>query len=175
MDFAGKTLWITGASSGIGKAVAIELSSNNAKLILSGRNEQALQATEEICKQNGCTTIILPFDLGEEASIKKAAAYIRNNKIKIDALYQFGGISQRSFVAETPLAVDRKIFEVNYFGTIALTKHILPAMIENGGGQIAVTSSIVGKFGFPVPVIVFSIETSLTWFFREFTCREYKK
>lgn len=149
MDFAGKTIWVTGASSGIGKAVAVELSANNVNLILSGRNKQALEDTAEICKKNGCSTTLLPFDLGDEASIEKAAEFIRANKIKIDALYQFGGISQRSFVAETPLAVDRKIFEVNYFGTIALTKHILPAMIENGGGQIAVTSSIVGKFGFP--------------------------
>ena len=69
--------------------------------------------------------------------------------VKVDCLLNFGGISQRSFVSETPLFVDRKIFEVNYFGTIVLTKAILPSMIKNGGGQIAVTSSIVGKFGFP--------------------------
>ena len=64
-------------------------------------------------------------------------------------MYHFGGISQRSFANETPLSVDRKIFEVNFFGTIGLTKKVLPLMIKNGGGQIGVTTSIVGKFGFP--------------------------
>ena len=68
---------------------------------------------------------------------------------KIDGLYHFGGISQRSYANETPIEVDRKIFEINFFGTIELTKKVLPIMIENGGGQIGVTTSIVGKFGFP--------------------------
>ena len=122
MDFRGKTIWITGASSGIGKAVAIELSSKNVTLILSSRKEEALKETEKRCVKNGCQTVILPFDLGNEQSIEEAALFIKENNIKIDALYQFGGISQRSFVAETPVSVDRKIFEVNYFGTIALTK-----------------------------------------------------
>lgn len=149
MDFSGKTIWVTGASSGIGKAVAEELSSNNVTLILSGRNEQALKETEKICVRNGCQTVVLPFDLANEKSLDEAVSFIRKNQIHIDALYQFGGISQRSYVAETPIEVDRKIFEVNYFGTIALTKKVLPEMINNGGGQIAVTSSIVGKFGFP--------------------------
>ncbi len=81
--------------------------------------------------------------------LKNAAKMVLDKEIKIDALYQFGGISQRSFVSETPVFVDRKIFEVNYFGTIALTKAVLPEMIKNGGGHMAVTSSIVGKFGFP--------------------------
>jgi short-subunit dehydrogenase len=64
-------------------------------------------------------------------------------------LYHFGGISQRSYANDTSIEVDRKIFEVNFFGTIELTKKVLPTMIEHGGGQIGVTTSIVGKFGFP--------------------------
>ena len=149
MNFDGKVIWITGASSGIGKAVAIEISKWKAHLILSGRNEKALYEVAEVCIKNGSTAETFAFDLGDEVSINNAAQTILSKTVKIDALYQFGGISQRSFVSETPLFVDRKIFEVNYFGTIALTKAVLPKMIENGGGQIAVTSSIVGKFGFP--------------------------
>ncbi len=149
MNFKGKNIWITGASSGIGKAVAIKISEAKAHLILSGRNSEVLQSVANECEKNGSTTMALPFDLADEGSINQAVAQVINGQIKIDALYHFGGISQRSFVHETPLFVDRKIFEVNYFGTIALTKAILPAMIKNGGGQIAVTSSIVGKFGFP--------------------------
>jgi len=149
MDFKDKKIWITGASSGIGKAVALELSRHKTHLILSGRNNKALEEVARLCQQNGSTVTLVPFDLGSPESVSNAATKVLGDNLKIDCLYHFGGISQRSFVNETPLHVDRKIFEVNYFGTIALTKAILPGMIKNGGGHIAVTSSIVGKFGFP--------------------------
>lgn len=149
MKFTGKNIWITGASSGIGKAVAVEISKKKVLLILSGRNNIALNKVADECKKNGSTVRVIPFDLADEKSVIDAAQQVLSEKIKIDGLYQFGGISQRSFVQETPLEVDRKIFEVNFFGTVALIKAVLPWMIENGGGQIAVTSSIVGKFGFP--------------------------
>ena len=149
MKFSDKTIWITGASSGIGKAVAHELAKDKVHLILSGRNIKALGEVAELCRQSGSTTRIIPFDLGDEKSVENAASQVLATENNVDCLYHFGGISQRAFVQETSLAVDRKIFEVNFFGTVALTKAILPKMIENGGGQIAVTSSIVGKFGFP--------------------------
>ena len=149
MNFTGKTIWITGASSGIGKAVSSELSKENVHLILSGRNENALMEVSALCEKNGSSTQIIPFDLGDEKSVENAAKKVLESGLKIDALYQFGGISQRSYANETPVFVDRKIFEINYFGTIILAKAILPIMIENGGGHLAVTSSIVGKFGFP--------------------------
>ncbi len=149
MNFTGKTIWITGASSGIGKAVALELAKEKVHLILSGRNEEALIEVGNLCEKSGSSFEVVPFDLGDEKSVESAAEKVMNKAIKIDALYQFGGISQRSFVNETPVSVDRKIFEVNFFGTIALTKAVLPEMIKNGEGHLAVTSSIVGKFGFP--------------------------
>ena len=149
MIFTDKTIWITGASSGIGKAVAIELSKEKTNLILSDINENGLVEVANICEKNGCSTQIVPFDLSSEESVQSAAQQVFDKKIKVDCLYHFGGISQRSLVSETPLFVDRKIFEINYFGAIALTKAVLPEMIKNGGGQIAATSSIVGKFGFP--------------------------
>ncbi|MBN1984922.1 MAG: SDR family NAD(P)-dependent oxidoreductase [Prolixibacteraceae bacterium] len=149
MNFTKKHIWITGASSGIGKAVALKISKEKAHLILSGRNRQELENVAGICEKNGSQATVLPFDLGDEASVNAAASQVISTHKKLDALYHFGGISQRSFASETPLFVDRKIFEVNYFGTIALTKAILPEMIKSGGGHLAVTSSIVGKFGFP--------------------------
>ncbi|MCF6356488.1 MAG: SDR family NAD(P)-dependent oxidoreductase [Draconibacterium sp.] len=149
MDFTDKTIWITGASSGIGKAVAIKLSKENTNLILSDINEKGLVEVADICKNNSCTTQIIPIDLSDEKAVEAAVRQVFDKQIKIDCLYQFAGISQRSLVSETPLFVDRKIFEINFFGAIALTKAILPKMIKNGGGQIAVTSSLVGKFGFP--------------------------
>lgn len=149
MQFTNKTIWITGATSGIGKAVAVELSKENAHLILSGRNEKALNEVGQMCTNNGSTVSLLAFDLGDEKSIEIAFNKVQSQNVNVDCLFHFGGISQRALVSETPVYVDRKIFEVNYFGTIALTKLVLPGMIQNGGGHIAATSSIVGKFGFP--------------------------
>lgn len=150
MDFFNKTIWITGASSGIGKAVALELSRENTHLILSDINESGLAEVAALCEKNGCTTLIVPIDLSDEKSVGLTAQMVIDKKLKIDCLYQFAGISQRSLVSETPMFVDRKIFEINFFGAIALTKAVLPEMIKNGGGQLAVTSSLVGKFGFPL-------------------------
>jgi short-subunit dehydrogenase len=150
MDFHGKNIWITGASSGIGRAVAIEISKEKAQLILSARSEDSLNEVAEICRKSGSQVTIVPFDLGNQSSVENAAKLVLEKFRSIDALYQFGGISQRSLVSETSLSVDRKIFEVNYFGAVALVKAILPSMISSGGGQIAVTSSLVGKFGFPL-------------------------
>lgn len=150
MNFTDKTIWITGASSGIGKAVALELSKEKTKLILSDIDEAGLQEVANLCEKNhNCSTLIIPIDLSNEQSVELAAKQVLDQQIKVDCLYQFAGISQRSYVSETPLSIDRKIFEINFFGAIALTKAILPNMIKNGGGQLGVTSSLVGKFGFP--------------------------
>ncbi len=149
MEFKNKTIWITGASSGIGKAVAIKLSKEDTFLILSDIDERGLNQVADLCQNNGCTTFIAPVDLNDEKSVEIAVKKVLEKNKRIDCLYQFAGISQRSLVGETPLFVDRKIFEINFFGAITLAKAVLPVMIENGGGQLAVTSSLVGKFGFP--------------------------
>ncbi len=149
MNFTDKTIWITGASSGIGKAVALRLSQENTRLILSDINETGLKEVAAECERHKCETVVVPMDLGDEKSVESAVQSVFEKKLKVDCLYQFAGISQRSLVNETPMFVDRKIFEINFFGAIALAKAVLPEMIKNGGGQIAVTSSLVGKFGFP--------------------------
>ena len=149
MNYTGKTIWITGASSGIGKAVAIKLSKENTQLILSDIDEKGLEEVGLKCEENGSTALLAPINLSDENSVGTAINKVLNKNPKIDCLYQFAGISQRSFVNETPLEIDRKIFEINFFGALALTKAVLPVMIRNGGGQLAVTSSLVGKFGFP--------------------------
>lgn len=149
MNFTKKTIWITGAASGIGKAVALKLSKDQTDLILSDIDEKGLRDVADLCEANNSTTFIAPIDLGDEKSVELTAKKVLDKKNKIDCLYQFAGISQRSYVSETPLTIDRKIFEINFFGALALTKAVLPGMIKNGGGQLAVTSSLVGKFGFP--------------------------
>lgn len=150
MKYEGKTIWVTGASSGIGKAVCLELAKNKCTLILSGRNTDALGEIAELCSASGNKVQIIPFDLGNPESIQNAVTVALSNNSKIDCLYQFGGISQRSLAHKTDISIDRKIMEINFFGTVALAKAILPIMIRQGGGHLAITSSIVGKFGFPL-------------------------
>jgi dehydrogenase/reductase SDR family member 7B len=150
MIIKNKIIWITGASSGIGKALAIEAAKENAKLILSARNTAALQEVQQICRQYTDHCHILPLDLTDTDKLpvltQEAFGYYK----EIDILVNNGGISQRSRVEETDLEVDRKIMEVNYFGAIALTKSVLPHLLKQKSGHIVVISSVTGIFGFPL-------------------------
>lgn len=149
IDYKNKTVWITGASSGIGRALAIEFSAMEANLILSARNNEKLLETQKLCaNQNNIK--ILPLDLEDYENVGKEAETALSFFGSIDVLINNGGISQRSLAIETPISVDKKIIDVNYFGTVALTKAILPHMVNKKSGQIAVTSSVVGKYGSPV-------------------------
>jgi dehydrogenase/reductase SDR family member 7B len=174
MDFIGKTFWITGAASGMGRALSIKLASFHVNLIISDRDEKGLKLTaDEIIKQ-GSAVRIEPLDMLDTNSIFETAKRVIDDGIKITGLYQFAGISQRSLVTETPIENDRKIMEVNFFGVVALTKAILPHMIENGGGQLAVTSSLVGKFGFPYRSAYSSSKHALHGFFESLLAENSK-
>ena len=148
--FKDKCVWIVGASSGIGRALAIELSKQKAQLIISSRNEEKLIELKEICENNGSKCAVIPLDLTDAKNLKNKADLAYSQYQKLDFLILNGGISQRSYINETPLAIDRKIMEVNYFGNIAITKAVLPYMIQQQSGHIATVSSIVGVFGFPL-------------------------
>lgn len=142
-----QVVWITGASSGIGEALAIACSKENAKLILSARRLDELERVKSLC-QNKDTIFLLPLDLekSNEFSDKTKIAFQQFHRI--DILINNGGISQRAEAVETPMEVERRIMEVNYFGTIALTKQVVPIMQKQKSGHIVVISSIAGKFGF---------------------------
>lgn len=144
--FNDKVVWITGASSGIGKELAIQLDKLGAKIVLSARNEGALNEVNK--NLTGNDHLVLPLDLTNPDSFEKLTSQVISRFEKIDFLFNSGGVSQRSEVHETSLDIDRKIMEVNYFGNIALTKAVLPYMRSQKQGHIIVTSSIAGKFGF---------------------------
>jgi len=149
--FKGKVIWVTGASSGIGEALAYELASLGAILVLSARREEALERVASACQQRfNTTSFVFPLDLTQSESFAPIVDAVMEKTGRIDILVNNGGISQRSWVQETAFTVDRKIMEVNFFGQVALTKRVLPHMIRQGGGQIAVLSSLTGKFGFPM-------------------------
>ena len=175
MNFTGKTFWITGASSGMGKAVAVALSKFNTRLIISGRNVNNLQITAEEIEKNGSRARIEVLDMLDAASIVRTAKKVLSDKEKIAGLYHFSGISQRSLLIETPLENTRKIMEINFFGVVALTNIILPSMIKNGEGQIAVASSLVGKFGFPYRSAYASSKHALHGYFETLLAENYDK
>jgi short-subunit dehydrogenase len=144
-----KIIWITGASSGIGEALAYQWSKEGHYLILSARRENELYRVQNHC-QNPQACKILPFDLSKEAEIEHAAEIVLGEWKHVDILVLNGGISQRSLVEETPVDVDRKIMEVDYFSGVILTKKLLPSMLACRQGHIVAISSITGLFGFPL-------------------------
>ncbi|MGI9545087.1 MAG: SDR family oxidoreductase [Cyclobacteriaceae bacterium] len=146
-----KVIWITGASSGIGEALAYELAGEKNFLILSARREDKLERVKSQCPPTSQDSIcLLPLDLSVGSSIPDKVAEALKWKGHIDVLINNGGISQRGLAKDTILDVDRRIMEVNYFGTIALTKAILPSMIQKRSGHIVVNTSLTGKFSTPL-------------------------
>lgn len=141
-----KIVWITGASSGIGEALVYKYFKAGDKLIISARNRDELFRVKGNC-QNSFNVHVLPFDLSETETLsEKAEAAIRIFG-KIDLLINSGGVSQRSLALETNIQTEQKIMNTNFWGTVILSKAVLPVMIANGGGQIVCISSLVGKFG----------------------------
>ncbi len=147
-NFEGKTVWVTGASSGIGKAFVEELDKRyDVTFILSSRKESELITLKNSLK-NPEKHHVISMDLEKSETIEQAVETVKSLDLKIDFLFNNGGVSQRAEVIETAIDVDRKMFEINFFGNIYLTKLVLPFMVENSAGHIIVTSSIAGKFGF---------------------------
>lgn len=147
MSFQNKVAWITGASSGIGEALAYALHDHGAKLILSSRRKEVLEEVKSNCKGKTSDIHVLPLDLADSDSLPEKAEQALNMYGHIDYLFNNGGISQRSLAVDTEMDVNRRVMEINYFGSITLTKAVLPSMIDRQTGHIVVTSSVMGKFG----------------------------
>ena len=147
MPFKNNVIWITGASSGIGEALTYALHKRGAKLILSSRRREALQQVKENCSGDTSDIHILPLDLAETDVLNDKADHALEIYGHIDYLFNNGGISQRSLAVDTDLDVIRRVMKINFFGSIALTKAVLPSMIDRQSGHIVVTSSVMGKFG----------------------------
>jgi short-subunit dehydrogenase len=141
-------IWITGASSGIGEAAAQKFSTEGYALILSSRNLQELERVKNSCAFPEDIRI-LPLDLADSRDFNQKVPTALSFFGKVDMLLHNGGISQRSLIKDTQLEVDRKLMDVNYFGTVALTKAILPHFIDRQQGHFGVVTSLVGKFGSP--------------------------
>ena len=126
---AGKVAWITGASSGIGEALAHELAARGARLVLSARRETELRRVRGAC-QRADEHLVLPLDMLQPDSFEPATQAVLEQFGRVDILVHCAGISQRAHAVDTQLSVDRQIMELNYFGPVGLTKQVLPSMIQ---------------------------------------------
>lgn len=163
--FKGKVAWITGASSGIGESLVYEFIRRGARVIISSNDPEGLERVRKSCNSLSDNVTCAPFDLSETSEITGLAEKYITSAGGIDYLINLGGISQRATIDETPLWLDRKIFEINYFGTIALTKAVLPFMKKKKSGHILATSSITGRFGFPLRSAYSASKQALHGFF----------
>jgi dehydrogenase/reductase SDR family protein 7B len=145
MRFRDQVVWVTGASSGIGEALAVAFSREGAQLVLSARRAEELERVRASCERPERHTV-LPLDLMDDEAIARAA----ERAGRVDVLVHSGGVSQRSLAMQTDLAVERSIMDLNFFGTVALTKAILPSMIARKSGHIVPVSSVVGYVGTPL-------------------------
>jgi short-subunit dehydrogenase len=168
-------IWVTGASSGIGEALTYELSKRNAKLIISARRKEELERVKGNCASALQTNIqILPLDLSRAdmlQSVTKEAVKLFGH---IDILVNNGGLGQRSLINETSLEVDRQLMEVNYFGTITLTKSLLPHFINRQEGHVVTITSLTGKFGTPYRSAYAASKHALHGFFDALRAEHWK-
>jgi dehydrogenase/reductase SDR family protein 7B len=139
--------WITGASSGIGAALAKALSNRGAKLILSGRN---LDALNEVAYCLPTDALVLPFEATDYAALPEIVRKAQAWQGRIDGLVNNAGISQRSLAIDTDFSVYQRIVDVDLLAPIALTQQVLPDMLQQGGGQIIAISSVAGIAGVPL-------------------------
>jgi dehydrogenase/reductase SDR family member 7B len=148
-DFNDKVVWITGASSGIGEALAYAFSGRGAKLILSSRRADELERVRLACPHPEKVKVI-PLDLLEMSSFAAKTAEAIEAFGQIDTVIHNGGISQRGLAIETSMEVQRKVMETDYFSYVALTQAVLPHFAGRKSGRFVVVSSVMGKVGTPM-------------------------
>lgn len=151
--YKGKTVWITGASAGIGRALALALAERGADLILSSRKQAALDIVAQECQnlatERSITTIVIPLDLEDHQGLETLLNAQIKHISKVDILINNGGISQRSKVANTSFKVYKRLMDINYLGTVQISLGILPYFLKKNKGHFVTITSMAGKFGVP--------------------------
>jgi len=144
MTYQGKVVWITGASSGLGEAMAKAFNARGADLILSSRNTEALEKVRLSLDATKGRSAVIPLDLTEYQAFGDLARQAVQVFGQVDILVNNGGISQRSLAVDTPFEEERRLLETDLIGTLALTKAILPEILARKG-QLVVIGSVMGK------------------------------
>lgn len=146
-NFKDKVVWITGASSGIGEALAMAFAKEGAKLVLTARRREELERVKQLTALPNANVLVLPLDVTQFDQAGPAAAQVVAHFGRIDIMVHNAGVSQRSYIDDTDLEVYQSLMNVNFFSTVALTKAVLPYMIAQQSGHFIVMSSVAGKIG----------------------------
>ena len=169
-----QSIWITGASSGIGEACACRYAEQGARLVLTSSSAERLETVAAKCRELGASEVaVLPYDLSATDGIDTLVKNAWTEFNGIDIVMLNAGISQRTNVEDTSMEMVRKIMEINYFAPVAIAKELLPRMVSAGGGKIAVTTSIAGRFGFPLRCGYSSSKFALYGFFETLQAEYY--
>ena len=172
-DFNNKIVWITGASSGIGEALAYAFAKRGANLVLSARRVEELERVKANCNQPELVNI-LPMDLCKVEEMDAKVEWVISKNGKIDILVNNGGISQRSEAKDTELQVYRDIMEVNFFGTIHLSNLVMKHFLERNEGQFVVVSSITGIVGLPLRTAYTASKHAIEGFYKSLRTEIWK-
>ncbi|MFT5254056.1 MAG: dehydrogenase/reductase SDR family protein 7B [Flavobacteriales bacterium] len=172
MHFNNKVVWITGASSGIGKELAIQLSQEQAILILTSSNALLLEGVKQEIKNT--IVYILPYDLLDIDNIPTLVDKAIALEGRIDYVIQSAGISQRAVASGTSMDVYKKLMAINYFAPVAITQAILPYFKERNSGNITVISSIAGLIGFPLRSGYAASKHAIKGYLETLQCELYK-
>ena len=165
-----KVIWLIGASSGIGQALAEELLKFETKLIISARRKDKLAEIASKSKN----FFPLTFDISEQTARQHAVTDALSIFGHIDIVIFNAGLSQRTLTEETPLANTRQIMETNFFGTIDITGKLLTHMKNNNGGRFVVISSLMGKFGAQKRCAYAASKHALHGYFDSLRAEEYQ-
>lgn len=174
-SYKDKVVWITGASSGIGEALVEEFAKEGAIVIASSHEPEELERVKAKHKDISENIHALVFNLGDPEAVAEAAEKVLSEYGRVDVLMNNGGISQRALAIESPIEVDRRLMEIDYFAGVILTKAVLPGMLERSYGHIGVTSTISGKFGFPLRSAYAAAKHALFGFYESLLAENYNK
>lgn len=174
MNFKNKTVWITGASSGIGEALAEEFAREGSKVIISSHEPEELERVKNKLQLVSGEIHVLSFNLAKAEEVGKAADFVLKEFGGVDVLMNNGGISQRALASESSLEIDRLVMEIDYFAGVILAKAVLPGMIKRGEGYFGITSTIAGKFGFPMRTAYSAAKHALFGFYESLLAENYR-
>jgi len=173
MNFKDRRIWITGASSGIGEALAVAFHQAGAKLIFSARREDELKRVQAACG-GAPKSRILPMDVTNATELPEKTQLALGMFGGIDILVLNAVITQRSLTRETEEKVYRQLMEVNFFASEAIARAVLPSMLAQKSGHMVVISSVAGKFGVPLRSGYSASKFALHGFFEVLRAEEEK-
>jgi short-subunit dehydrogenase len=172
MQFQDQVVWITGASSGIGEALAKAFRKEGAKLVLTARRAAELERVKQACG-GGDDILVLPGDLENLAGMPALAARVTERFGRVDVLVNNAGVTQRSLVKDTAIEVDERMLRLDYLAPVALTKAVLPGMLARKQGHVVVISSVAGFVGTPLRSSYAGAKHALRGFFDSMRAEVY--